>query len=167
MFHCRLEECRSAAKRSTNNRYVCKYNGRIIDQSYWSGPFSLVVMTLDHRSRVLCSILDRNTRRAYFLYKSISPPTTHEYVQQFQWAAKTSYFASSKSLYWTRSQILNGPIRIRQEVTNSIMSSAIQCITGVSSGSSSFAHRKVCVDKQWRQYSGCTSASLLIMDSCV
>ena len=40
----------SAAKRSTNNRYVCKYIGRIVDQSNWSGPFSLVVMTLDYRS---------------------------------------------------------------------------------------------------------------------
>ena len=51
MFHCRMEECSSAAKRSTNNQYVCKYIGRINDQSNWSGPFSLVVMTLDYRSR--------------------------------------------------------------------------------------------------------------------
>ena len=47
MFHCRMEECSSAAKRSTNNQYVCKYIGCINDQSNWSGPFSLVVMTLD------------------------------------------------------------------------------------------------------------------------
>ena len=47
MFHCRMEECSSTAKRSTNNQYVCKYIGRINDQSNWSGPFSLVVMTLD------------------------------------------------------------------------------------------------------------------------
>ena len=47
MFHCRMEECSSAAKRSTNNQYVCKYIGRINDQSNWSGPTSLVVMTLD------------------------------------------------------------------------------------------------------------------------
>ena len=51
MFHCRMEECSSAAKRSTNNQYVCKYIGRINDQSNWSGPFSLVVMMLDYRSR--------------------------------------------------------------------------------------------------------------------
>ena len=51
MFHCRMEECSSAAKRSTNNQYVCKYIGRINDQSNWSGPFSLVIMTLDYRSR--------------------------------------------------------------------------------------------------------------------
>ena len=51
MFHCRLEECSSAAKRSTNNQYVCKYIGRINKQSNWSGPFSLVVMMLDFRSR--------------------------------------------------------------------------------------------------------------------
>ena len=51
MFHCRMEECSSAAKWSTNNQYVCKYIGRINDQSNWSGPFSLVVMTLDYRSR--------------------------------------------------------------------------------------------------------------------
>ena len=51
MFHCRMEECSSAAKRSTNNQYVCKYIGHINDQSNWSGPFSLVVMTLDYRSR--------------------------------------------------------------------------------------------------------------------
>ena len=37
--------------RSTNNQYVCKYIGRVNDQSNWSGPFSLVVMTLDYRSR--------------------------------------------------------------------------------------------------------------------
>ena len=43
--------CSSAAKRSTSNQYVCKYIGRINDQSNWSGPFSLVVMTLDYRSR--------------------------------------------------------------------------------------------------------------------
>ena len=43
--------CSSAAKRSTNNQYVCKYIGCINDQSNWSGPFSLVVMTLDYRSR--------------------------------------------------------------------------------------------------------------------
>ena len=43
--------CSSAAKRSINNQYVCKYIGRINDQSNWSGPFSLVVMTLDYRSR--------------------------------------------------------------------------------------------------------------------
>ena len=51
MFHCRMEECSSAAKRSTNNQYVCKYIGRINDQSNWSGPFSLVAMMLDYRSR--------------------------------------------------------------------------------------------------------------------
>ena len=51
MFHCRIEECSGAAKRSTNNQYVCKYIGRINDQSNWSGPFSLVVMMLDYRSR--------------------------------------------------------------------------------------------------------------------
>ena len=51
MFYCRMEECSSVLKRSTNNRYVCKYIGCIIDQSIWSGPFSLVVMTLDYRSR--------------------------------------------------------------------------------------------------------------------
>ena len=39
--------CSSTAKRSTNNQYVCKYIGRINDQSNWSRPFSLVVMTLD------------------------------------------------------------------------------------------------------------------------
>ena len=43
--------CSSAAKRSTNNQYVCKYIGRINDQSNRSRPFSLVVMTLDFRSR--------------------------------------------------------------------------------------------------------------------
>ena len=43
--------CSSASKRSTNNQYVCKYIGRITDQSKWSGPFSLVVMMLDYRSR--------------------------------------------------------------------------------------------------------------------
>ena len=45
--------CSSVAKRSTNNRYmyVCKYIGHIIHQSNWSGPFSLVVMMLDYRSR--------------------------------------------------------------------------------------------------------------------
>ena len=40
MFQCGMEECSSAAKRS-------KYIVRINDQSNWSGPFSLVVMTLD------------------------------------------------------------------------------------------------------------------------
>ena len=43
--------CSSAAKRSTNSQYVCKYIGCINDQSNWSGPFSLVVRTLDYRSR--------------------------------------------------------------------------------------------------------------------
>ena len=42
---------RQRPKRSTNNQYVCKYIGCINDQSNWSGPFSLVVMTLDYRSR--------------------------------------------------------------------------------------------------------------------
>ena len=51
MFHCRMEECSSAANRSTNNQYVCKYIGCINDQSNWSGPFSLMVMMLDYRSR--------------------------------------------------------------------------------------------------------------------
>ena len=50
-FHCKMEECSSAAKRSTNNQYVCKYIGCINDQSNWSGPFSLMVMMLDYRSR--------------------------------------------------------------------------------------------------------------------
>ena len=39
--------CSSAAKRSTNNQYVCKYIGCINDQSNWSRPFGLVVMMLD------------------------------------------------------------------------------------------------------------------------
>ena len=51
MFHCRMEQCSSAAKRSTNNQYVCKYIVRINDQSNWSRPFSPVVMTLNYRSR--------------------------------------------------------------------------------------------------------------------
>ena len=51
MFHCRMEDCSRAAKRSTNNQHVCKYIGRINDQSNWAGPFSLVIMTLDYRSR--------------------------------------------------------------------------------------------------------------------
>ena len=68
--------CSSAAKRSTLNQYVCKYIGRINDQSNWSGPFSLVVMTLDYRSRVLGSIPGRGNRREYFIYRSLSPPTT-------------------------------------------------------------------------------------------
>ena len=58
--------CSSAAKRSTNNQYVCKYIGRINDQSNWFGPFSLVVMMLDYRSRVPGSIPGRGTRRNIF-----------------------------------------------------------------------------------------------------
>ena len=67
--------CSSAAKRSSSNKYVCKYIGRINDQSNWSGPFSLVVMTLDYRSRNTWFDPRSGTRREYFLYRSISPPT--------------------------------------------------------------------------------------------
>ena len=34
MFYCRMEECSSAAKRSTNIQYVCKYIGRINDRTF-------------------------------------------------------------------------------------------------------------------------------------
>ena len=76
MFHCRMEECSSAAKRSTNNQYVCKYIGRINDQSNWSGPFSLVVMTLDLRSRGTWFDPLSGHSTGYFLYRSVSPLTT-------------------------------------------------------------------------------------------
>ena len=47
MFHCRMEECSSARQSEVQiiNMYV--NIGCINDQSNWSGPFSLVVMTLD------------------------------------------------------------------------------------------------------------------------
>ena len=76
MFHCRMEECSSAAKRSTNNQYVCKYIGRINDQSNWSGPFSLVVMTLDYRSRGTWFDPRSGHSTGIFSFRSISPPTT-------------------------------------------------------------------------------------------
>ena len=43
MFHCSMEECGSAAAKY----FVYRYIGCIIDQSNWSGPFSLVVMMPD------------------------------------------------------------------------------------------------------------------------
>ena len=39
MFHCSMEECGSAAAKY----FVLQYIGCIIDQSNWSGPFSLVM----------------------------------------------------------------------------------------------------------------------------
>ena len=77
MFHCWME-CSSAAKRSTNNQYVCKYIGRINDQSNWSGPFSLVVMTLDYRSRGTWFDPRSGHSTGIFSFRSISPPSTKE-----------------------------------------------------------------------------------------
>ena len=39
MFHCSMEKCGSAAAKY----FVLQYIGCIIDQSNWSGPFSLVM----------------------------------------------------------------------------------------------------------------------------
>ena len=72
--------CSSVAKRSTNNRHVCKYIGRIIDQS--------PDMTLDYKSW---------TRREYFLYRSISPPTT------FCAWCQDDYRRSPRAMQWQRS----------------------------------------------------------------
>ena len=44
MFHCSMEECGSAA---SEVQCIYIYIGCITDQSNWSGPFSLVVMTPD------------------------------------------------------------------------------------------------------------------------
>ena len=55
---------------------VHRYIDCIIDQSYWSGPLSLVVMTPDLESIDLGSRPGRSTRHKVFIYRSICPPTT-------------------------------------------------------------------------------------------
>ena len=55
---------------------VYEYIGCITDQSNWSGPFSLLVMTPDFDSDVAGSKPGRGTRLGIFLYRSIAPPTT-------------------------------------------------------------------------------------------
>ena len=46
----------------------------LIDQSNWSGPFSLVVMTPDFEAAG--SNLGQGTRLEIFIYRFIFPPTT-------------------------------------------------------------------------------------------
>ena len=51
--------------------YIHRYIDCIIDQSNWSGPFSLVVMTPDLESIDLGSQPGRGTRQEIFIYRSI------------------------------------------------------------------------------------------------
>ena len=60
------------------------YIGVIIDQSNWSGPFSLVVMTPDLESSNLGLHPGQGTRLEVFIYRSISPPTILGQTQQQQ-----------------------------------------------------------------------------------
>ena len=55
---------------------VYRYTGCIIDQSNWSGPFSLVVMTPIRNPKAVGSVPGRGTRLEIFIYRYISPPTT-------------------------------------------------------------------------------------------
>ena len=73
MFHCSMEECGSAtAKYIVYSVY--RFIWCIIDQSYWSGPSSLVVITPDFNP------CDRGSRPAmaecFYLQVYMSPPTT-------------------------------------------------------------------------------------------
>ena len=59
---------------------VYRYIGCITDQSNWSGPFSLVVMTPIRNPEAVGSNPGRGTRLEVFIYRSISPPTTFKRV---------------------------------------------------------------------------------------
>ena len=75
MFHCSMEECGSAASEVQLYSYI----GCIIDQSNWSGPFSLEVMHPIRNPEAVSSNPGRGTRLEVFIHRSISPTITARY----------------------------------------------------------------------------------------